>query len=202
VVRESDGSVRGSPRGHRRLLAGGLVLVFVIALVMLLLVQYYPRRRRRFEYPRDYTTRGRLRMLSTCCLLYQAKWGVLPHDPRGEAEALYKLREIVGEESPWTFDVPTEGGEDVTGPARFDERTERVVGCDFEYLNWPTAEGLRVLFATQWWANSKKRHLVVMEGFVRTWEPSSPGEKPRLVGRVFSELWPPERAQGIPEPSR
>ena len=136
------------------------------------------------------TIRDRLKVLRDACVTYYQDWGVLPWDEHGEGAALYKLKGYQFDDSvepaPW-FDAPVDPQRDVTGPAHFDDATERLLGCDFEYLNVPSPAWDKsvVLFAEQWWVRDPQRGwrwFITVDGYLGKFPVSRRGNKTRLVG--------------------
>lgn len=137
------------------------------------------------------TIRARLNEVQIACLNYYYQEDILPWDERGEEAALYKLK-------PWTFDprtgagdwfdAPMDAEQDVTGPAWFDQATERLLGGDVEYLNQPSVNWDRhvVLLAEQWWVRQQWRWFVTADGYIGRWPVPQPGNKTRLVGRTYN----------------
>ncbi len=144
------------------------------------------------QHPQLEPSVANLRMLWRACRMYHhfrgaMPWDAMPWDERGEDYALYCLKA----DDRWTgyFDCPSEKG-DVTGPARFDDEAQRVVGCDYEYLNRPLIEedGDVVVFAEQWWVGETHRRFINASGRTGIWLVPRPGDKTRLVGSRYDAL--------------
>ena len=189
-----------------------LVAVAVIALVVFHLRAGWLRRRENWWHRHP---KRKLKALQLVCLAYRNEWGTLPWDPRGEAEALYRLKMIVRRpnEAPDAyngadlFDPATDSGQDLTGPAFFSDATKRLVGCDVEYVNEPTPGDCTVILADQWWVSDRERCFVVKYGHVGLWPVPFPGDRTRLVGMIYDpktgELHQPEESaeeQDTPPP--
>ncbi len=157
-----------------------LVVVALGLVAAVLLPRFFPARQHPEPGPG-----AALRMLWHHCRVYQdLSRGAMPWDERGEDYALFRLKAV--DRCAGYFDCPSEEG-DVTGPARFDDEAQRVVGCDYEYLNRPLLEedGDVVLFAEQWWVGQTHRHFITASGRSGRWLVPRPGDKTRLVGSRY-----------------
>jgi hypothetical protein len=159
----------------------------------------------RAAYLRPYTrweaaTRRNLKIVNSALLVYRAKYGVFPANPRGGDHALYLVKDLLEGKGALLAAVPRppEAGPQ---PA-FDDQRAMVVNADFDYANSPRPpeDYDFILLAEKVLPGIKVRYYGMLDGQIIGVDPSQPWAREPLVGRRARDIYPEAVKRG-PAPS-
>jgi hypothetical protein len=128
-------------------------------------------------------TYGNLKTLTLAVLTYSNKEGVFPSDPRGEAYALYLVRDLLEGDARCLGVVPRppEAGPEPS----FDDGRAMVVNADFDYANIarPPSDYDFIILAEKVFPGMKVRYYSMLDGQIIVVDPRQAWAKGPLVGR-------------------
>jgi hypothetical protein len=125
----------GKRTKRRRRWVASVLLVLAAVLVLLMVVWLHDLVRNRvWHRERDRQLRGHIWEVWRALLKHEYDHGLLPYHADGQEKALYLLKPYVKDVSVFDSDF---ADRDINGPARWDDEERRLVGGDYDYINWP-----------------------------------------------------------------